>query len=136
MVQSLDNFVRQFGRQSGRVPVSVRAAHRGLRGLLTTPMIYPVFETNLSNKSLNVVVVLEGAFSMLKLYATDGVRNRISLTYRGYDLELTRAPTGWLVGVHPRSADLPILSRSDFVARDEDRAVVQAKKRIDWVLLS
>jgi hypothetical protein len=90
----------------------------------------------LSDKSLNVVVVLEGAFSMLKLYATDAVRNRISLTYRGYDLELTRAPTGWLVGVHPRSVDLPILSRSDFVARDEDRAVVQAKKRIDWVLLS
>jgi hypothetical protein len=90
----------------------------------------------LSNTSLNVVVVLEGAFSMLKLYATDGVRNRIFLTYRGYDLELTRAPTGWLVGVHPRSADLPIVSRSDFVARDEDRAVVQAKKRIDWVLLS
>lgn len=83
-----------------------------------------------------MVVVLEGAFSMLKLYATDGVRNRISLTYRGYDLELTRALTGWLVGVHPRSADLPIVSRSDFVARDEDRAVVQAKKRIDWVLLS
>jgi hypothetical protein len=73
---------------------------------------------------------------MLKLDATDAVRNRISLTYRGYDLELTRAPTGWLVGVHPRSADLPILSRSDFVARDEDRAVVQARKRIDWVLLS
>ena len=73
---------------------------------------------------------------MLKLYATDGVRNRISLTCRGYDLELTRAPSGWLVGVHPRSTDLPILSRSDFVARDEDRAVVQAKKRIDWVLLS
>ena len=83
-----------------------------------------------------MVVVLEGSFSMLKLDATDAVRNRISLTYRGYDLELTRAPTGWLVGVYPRSADLPILSRSDFVARDEDRAVVQAKKRIDWVLLS
>ena len=50
MVQSLDNFVRQCGRQSGRVPVSVRAAHRGLRGLLTTPMIQPVFETNLKQQ--------------------------------------------------------------------------------------
>ena len=26
---------------------------------------------------------------MLKLYATEAVRNRITLTYRGYDVELT-----------------------------------------------
>ena len=67
---------------------------------------------------------------MLKLYATEAVRDRITLTYRGYDVELTRAPSGW------RGADLPILSRSNFTARDEDRAVFQAKKRIDWTLLS
>ena len=73
---------------------------------------------------------------MLKLYATEAVRDRITLTYRGYDVELTRAPSGWRVGVYPRSADLPILSRSDFFARDEDRAVIHAKKRIDWTLLS
>ena len=73
---------------------------------------------------------------MLKLYAIDAVRDRITLTYRDYDLELTRAPSGWRVGVYPRSADLPILSRSDFTARDEDRAVFQAKRRIDWTLLS
>ena len=73
---------------------------------------------------------------MLKLYATEAVRNRITLTYRGYDVELTRAPSGWRVGVYPRSADLPILSRSDFCARDEESAVTQAKKRIDWTLLS
>jgi hypothetical protein len=40
---------------------------------------------------------------MLKLYSTEAVRNRITLTYRGYDLE--------------------------------DKATVQAKKRVDWVLL-
>jgi hypothetical protein len=73
---------------------------------------------------------------MLKLYATDAVRNRITLSYRGYDLELTRAPSGWRIGMYPKSADLPLLSRSEFFARDEDGAVVQAKKRIDWVLLS
>ena len=83
-----------------------------------------------------MIWAIEEVFSMLKLYATEAVRNRITLTYRGYEVELTRAPSGWRVGVYPRSADLPILSRSDFVARDEDKAVVQAKKRIDWVLLS
>ena len=31
---------------------------------------------------------------MLKLYATEAVRDRITLTYRGYDVELTRAPSG------------------------------------------
>ncbi len=56
-------------------------------------------------------------------------------SYRGYQVELARAPAGWLVGVYPRHADLPILSRSDFFARDEDGAIDQARKRIDWVLL-
>jgi hypothetical protein len=53
---------------------------------------------------------------MLKLYATEAIRNRFTLTYRGYDLEVTRAPSGWLVGVYPRTADLPILRRNDFYA--------------------
>jgi hypothetical protein len=68
---------------------------------------------------------------MLKLYATEAKR-RFTLIYRGYDLEVTRAPSGWLVGVYPRSADLPILRRSDFYASDQDKAVVQAKDRVDW----
>ena len=46
---------------------------------------------------------------MLKLCATEAIRNCFTLIYRGYDLEVTRAPSGWLVGVYPRSADLPIL---------------------------
>ena len=98
-------------------------------------MIQQYLKLILSDRSPKVVQ-LEGVFSMLKLYATDAVRDRITLTYRDYDLELTRAPSGWLVGVHPRRPDLPILSRSDFCAGDKESAVTQAKKRIDWTLLS
>ena len=52
---------------------------------------------------------------MLKPYATEA-RSQFTLIYRGYDLEVTRAPSGWFVGVYPRSADLPILRQSDFYA--------------------
>ena len=72
---------------------------------------------------------------MLKPYATEA-RSRFTLIYRGYHLEVTRAPSGWFVGVYPRSADLPILSRSDFYASDQDKAAVQARDRVDWALLS
>jgi hypothetical protein len=72
---------------------------------------------------------------MLNLYATEAIRNRFTLIYRGYDLEVTRAKSGWLVGVYPRHADLPILRRSDFYACDQDEAVIQAKDRIDRALL-
>jgi hypothetical protein len=78
----------------------------------------------------------EEVLPMLKLYATGAIRNRFTLIYRGYDLEVTRAPSGWLVGVYPRRADLPILRRSDFYASDQDEAVVQAKDRIDGALFS
>jgi hypothetical protein len=50
------------------------------------------------------------------------------LVYRGYDLEVRRAPSGCHVGIYPRSADLPILSRCD-----PDEAVVIAKARVDQV---
>jgi hypothetical protein len=70
------------------------------------------------------------------LKPTDDIRNRLTLTYRGYDLEIRRALSGWQVGMYPRTADLPILSRSDFIARDEGCAIDQARKRIDWALLS
>ena len=64
------------------------------------------------------------------------VRSRFTLIYRGYELEVSRAPSGWLVGVYPRRADLPILRRSDFFASDQDTAVVEAKDRIDRTLLA
>jgi hypothetical protein len=71
---------------------------------------------------------------MLKL--TDDIQNRLTFAYRGYELELRRVFSWWQVGMYPRSADLPILSRSEFFARDEDRAIAHAKKRIDWALLA
>jgi len=54
--------------------------------------------------------------------------------YRGYDIEVTRAPAGWRVGVYPRTADLPILRRSEIYAGDPDGAVVEAKDRVDGAL--
>jgi hypothetical protein len=53
------------------------------------------------------------------------------LVYRGYDLEVRRAPSGWQVGIYPRRADLPILSRCEIFAPDPDEAVVMAKGRVD-----
>ena len=44
---------------------------------------------------------------MLNLYATEAIRNTFTLIYRGYELEVRRTPSGWLVGVHPRSAEVP-----------------------------
>jgi len=72
---------------------------------------------------------------MLSVYSTEAIRKRFTLIYRGYDLEVTRAKSGWLVGVYPRSADLPILRRGDFYSCDQDEAVIQAKDRIDRALL-
>jgi hypothetical protein len=67
---------------------------------------------------------------MLRLYG--GERTPQSkLVYRGYDLEVRRAPSGWQVGIYPRTADLPILSRCEVFAPDPDEAVVMAKGRVD-----
>jgi hypothetical protein len=57
------------------------------------------------------------------------------LVYRGYDLEVTRAPSGWRVGIYPRTPDLPILARCEIFASDQDEAVVVAKGRVDGVSL-
>ena len=58
----------------------------------------------------------------------------ITLLYRGYDIEVSRAPSGWRVGVYPRTADLPILRRGEVYASDQDAAVIEAKRRVDGVL--
>ena len=34
-----------------------------------------------------------------------------TVLYRGYDIEVSRAPSGWRASVYPRSVDLPILRR-------------------------
>ena len=56
------------------------------------------------------------------------------LLYRGYQLEVRRAPLGWRVGIYPRTADLPILSRCEVMAPDERKAVAMAKYRVDGVM--
>ena len=69
---------------------------------------------------------------MLRLYA--GERAQVlqsKLMYRGYDLEVRRAVSGWRVGIYPRTADLPILGRCEVFATDPDEAVVIAKDRVD-----
>jgi hypothetical protein len=67
---------------------------------------------------------------MLKLYSPERALQS-KLVYRGYDLEVRRAPWGWQVGIYPRSADLPILSRCEVVAPDPNEALVIAKGRVD-----
>jgi hypothetical protein len=56
------------------------------------------------------------------------------LVYRGYQLEVRRVPTGWRVGIYPRTADLPILSRCEVIALDHQEALVMAKHRVDGVM--
>lgn len=56
---------------------------------------------------------------------------RSKLVYRGYDLEVKRAASGWLVGIYPRTADLPILGRCEVFATNSDEAVGIAKDRVD-----
>jgi hypothetical protein len=73
---------------------------------------------------------------MLKLYAAEGDPSLpCKLVYRGYNLEITRATSGWRVGIYPRTADLPILRRCEVFASDQDEAVVAAKGRVDGVSL-
>ena len=57
-----------------------------------------------------------------------------TLLYRGYDIEVSRAPSGWRVGVYPRTADLPILRCGEAYACDQDTAVIEAKRRVDGAL--
>jgi hypothetical protein len=52
--------------------------------------------------------------------------------YRGYDIEVSRAPSGWRAGVYPRSADL--LRRCEIQACDQDEAVIEAMDRVDGLL--
>jgi hypothetical protein len=71
---------------------------------------------------------------MLPLYSNAVARRQFTVVYRGYDLDVTRAPSGWCVGVHPKTSDLPIIGRREVFAEDQDQAVVEAKDRIDGAL--
>ena len=73
---------------------------------------------------------------MLRLYAGErATALQCKLVYRGYDLEVTRAPFGWRVGIYPRTADLPILRRCEVFGSDQDEAVVAAKMSVDSLSL-
>ena len=56
------------------------------------------------------------------------------LLYRGYQLEVRREPSGWRVGIYPRTADLPILSRCEVIALNQQEALALAKHRVDGVI--
>jgi hypothetical protein len=71
---------------------------------------------------------------MFTLYSNAVATRQFTVVYRGYDLDVTRAPSGWRVGVHPKRADLPVIGRSEVYADDQDQAVVEAKGRIDGAL--
>jgi len=71
---------------------------------------------------------------MLPLYSNAVAKRQFTVVYRGYDFDLTRASSGWCVGVHPKTADLPIIGRSEVFADDQNQAMVEAKGRIDGVL--
>ena len=73
---------------------------------------------------------------MLRHYAGECASAlQCKLVYRGYDLEVKRAPSGWQVGIYPRSADLPILGRCEVFAGDQEEAMVEAKGRVDGAYL-
>ena len=54
--------------------------------------------------------------------------------YRGYQLAVRRAPSGWRVGIYRRTADLPILSRCEVIAVDQHEALVMAEHRVDGLI--
>jgi hypothetical protein len=58
------------------------------------------------------------------------------LTYRGYDMEVSKDPVGWRLGVYPSRPDLPILAKSSFTVPfpRKDDALSAARKRIDLLL--
>ena len=62
------------------------------------------------------------------------VRTTFTMVYRGYAIEVSRGTIGWRAGVYPRSADLPILYRSEVQTSDQDEAVIEAMDRIDGAL--
>ena len=54
---------------------------------------------------------------MLKLYATDEIRNRFTLIYRGYDLEVTRTPgrgEATVASCHGELTELSVLAHVAF----------------------
>jgi|RhiMethySRZTD1v2_1073278.scaffolds.fasta_scaffold501703_2 hypothetical protein len=93
---------------------------------------FPYFETNFKEQARDARGNKE--VPMLPLYSNSAAKLQFTVVYRGYDLDVTRALSGWRVGVHPKTADLPIIGRSEIYAHYQDKAVVEAKGRIDGAL--
>ena len=58
------------------------------------------------------------------------------LSYRGYDLKISKDQLGWRLGVDPSQSDLPVLARSKFLVTcpRKDDALCAAYTRIDLIL--
>jgi hypothetical protein len=73
---------------------------------------------------------------MTSFYALEPrTTHQCKLVYRGYDMEITRVPSGWRVGIHPRTSDLPILRRCEVIAGDQNEAVLVARGWVDQASL-
>ena len=59
-------------------------------------------------------------------------------SYRGYEIVVQANGHGWRVWAHPRTPDLPITRHCSFHvdADTTDQALVEARKRIDDLLIS
>jgi hypothetical protein len=77
-------------------------------------------------------LVSEGVLPMFGTHTIEAAT--FTVLYRGYDIEVSRAPSGWRAGVYPRTPDLPILRRSEVHACDQDEAVIEAMDRVDGAL--
>jgi len=58
------------------------------------------------------------------------------LSYRDYNLEISKDQLGWRLGVHPARPDLPALARSKFTVTypRKSEALYAACRRIDLLL--
>ena len=58
-----------------------------------------------------------------------------TLGYRGYDLDVVRDVSLWQVGIHPRKPELPIMHRCEVRSHNQEEAVLEAKRRVDAILM-
>ena len=91
--------------------------------MVNSNWIHGFFETSLQRRECDAVVMFTGKSAA-----------QSKLLSRGYQLEVSRAPSGWRVGIYPRKADLPILGRCEVVALNHHEAVLMAKDRVDGVM--
>ena len=58
------------------------------------------------------------------------------LVYRDYNLDISKDPLGWRLGVYPSRPDLPVLGHSKFTVTcpRKDDALCAAYRRIDLLL--